>query len=78
MTSIFQKCGWAGITAMITVAAFIFSYLVDIKKEKCPYLPPDVHTHQESYIPSLNRIVENNTATIVSHPLHSYSMFHYR
>lgn len=73
MTSICQKCGGAGITAMIIGAAFILSCPVDIKKEKCPYLPHDVHTHQEIYIPRFqNMIADNNTATMASSSTQPY------
>lgn len=64
------------ITAMIIGAAFIFilSCPVDIKKEKCPYIAPHDHIHQEIKIQSFNGMtVESNTATVVS-SLHSHIM----
>lgn len=42
-----MKCKGAGITAVLT--ALVLSCPIDIEKEKCPYLPPDQHTHQEPY-----------------------------
>ena len=46
------KCKGAGLkgSAIFTAATvFILSCPVDIEKEKCPYLPPEQHTHQEPY-----------------------------
>lgn len=65
MTSICEKCREAGIATMIGV--LILSCPIDTEKEKCPYLPPHVHIHQEIKIPSFNGMtVESNTATVVS------------
>lgn len=65
MIKICEKCKGAGMAAMIG-AAFILSCPIDIKKDKCPFLPPEVHTHEKLFIPIEIMKVAESAVTVVS------------
>ena len=70
MNSICMKCKGAGLTAPAVLTAFILSCPIDIEKEKCPYLPPEQHTHQKPYtLPEriTTTVTGATTAGIISH-----------
>ena len=68
------NCMGAGIAGV--ALAFVLHCPSDVDWKKCPYLPPEQHTHQEVYIPEsvpgIN-VVVTSSGIIVNHPGTVYS-----
>ncbi len=69
MNPICEKCKGAAITSLM-IGALILHCPVDQKKDKCPYLPPEQHTHNEIYVPPNYRsstVTVATTAGFINH-----------
>jgi len=69
MSPMCKMCKGVGVAAI--TGALILHCPVDLDKHKCPYLPPDKHTHQEVSVPpqySEMAIVSATSPIVVTHP----------
>jgi len=70
MNPICRKCKGATIAAV--GGALILHCPIDQEKQKCPYLPPEQHTHNEIFVPPPYQnmtVVIATTAGSISHDL---------